>query len=200
MENENTKVKIFNIIIKVIHYIFYGIFGVIFLITIWIAFDKFILKSSVPSIFGYATLTIETGSMNGTSVMVEGKDPVKVSEHDLILIKKTNDYKIGDVITFIHEGEKIPTTHRIVGRTDDGYLTKGDANNTSDTQIVLEEEILGEVIGHYPKLGRVVTWIKKEGWIYMVGGLAVLAIGIFLLKFLDDDESKPKDKDASIEE
>lgn len=164
------------------------LFGAVLLLTAWLAFDKYVLKSPVPSVFGYATLTIETGSMNGMSVMVEGEEPVQVSVGDLILIKKTGDYKIGDVITFLHEGEKIPTTHRIIGYTDGGFITKGDANNIKDTVPVAENEVLGEVVGHYPKLGKFSSWVKAEGWIYIAGAFAILAIGGFLLKLTDEDD------------
>lgn len=181
--------KILKKLKKISTFIIWGIFAIVLALTLLLGIDKFILKSPVPSVFGYATLTIETGSMNGTSVIIENKDPVQISIGDLILIKKTNDYKIGDVITFIHEGEKVPTTHRIIGYTDDGYITKGDANNTKDSLPVLKEEVIGEVIGHYPKLGRFCLWIKEIGWIYIAGALAILTIGGFLIKLSNEDDN-----------
>lgn len=194
LTNINKSKKILNIGLKVLYFIFLGFLLVLFLLTLWLAFDKFILKKPVPSVFGYSVLSIETGSMNGTSVIVEGEEPSQINIGDLILIKKTNDYKIGDVITYIHEGEKFSTTHRIVGYTVNGYITKGDANNTTDTLPVLKEEVLGEVVGHYPKLGKFVSWIKVDGWIYLVGGLAVLAIGIFLLNLTNEEEQNDEEK------
>lgn len=181
--------KVLNILKQIGTFIIWGLFAIILVLTLWLGIDKFILKSPVPSVFGYATLTIKTGSMNGTSIIVENKDPVQINIGDLILIKKTNDYKIGDVITFIHEGEKIPTTHRIIGYTDDGYITKGDANNTKDSLPVSKEEVIGEVVGHYPKLGRFYLWIKEIGWIYIAGALAILTIGGFLIKLANEDDN-----------
>lgn len=181
--------KVLDKLKKISTFIIYGLFAIVLILTLWLGIDKFILKSPVPSVFGYATLTIETGSMNGTSVIIENKDPVQISIGDLILIKKTNDYKIGDVITFIHEGEKIPTTHRIIGYTDDGYITKGDANNTKDSLPVLKEEVIGEVVGHYPKLGKFCLWIREIGWIYIAGALAILTIGSFLMKLINEDDN-----------
>jgi signal peptidase len=150
--------------------------------VVWLSFDKFILKSPVPSFLGYSTLTIETGSMNGYSAMVEGGEPKQVSIGDLILIKKTNDYKIGDVITFLPEGDKIPTTHRIIGYTDDGFVTKGDANNTKDTVPISKDRVLGEVIGHYPKLGKFSSWVKQEGYMYIIATLGIIVLGSFISK------------------
>lgn len=171
--------------------------ALLILLTLWLAFDKYVLRSPVPSVFGYSTLTIETGSMNGTSVMVEGHEPSTVSIGDLILIKKTNDYKIGDVITFLHEGERVPTTHRIVGYTDSGFITKGDANNTKDTVPVSRDEVIGEVVGHYPRLGKLSSWVKAEGWMYIACALAIIAVGGFFVKLTDDGDSESEEETPS---
>ena len=85
-----TAKQVFNTIKKAVLYVFYGIFGFVFIVTAWLCVDKFIIKSPVPSFFGYATLTIETGSMSGTMEI-----------GDMIIIKDTGDYKIGDIITFM---------------------------------------------------------------------------------------------------
>ncbi len=181
--------KIWNISVKVFWGIVWTIFGLVLLLTLWLAFDKFILKSPVPSVFGYASLTIETGSMNGNSALVSGGEVKEVNIGDLIIIKDTGDYKIGDVITFLKEGDKVPTTHRIIGYTDDGFITKGDANNAKDTVPVSYDEVIGEVIGHYPKLGKFSSWVKSEGWIYIVAGLAILALGSLVIKSTGGDEA-----------
>lgn len=184
--------KLSDITKRIFSIIMLGLFFILLSITIWLFIDKYVLKSTVPSVFGYSTLIIKTGSMNGTSVIIEGKEPIEVNIGDLIVIKKTNDYKIGDVITFLHKGEKIPTTHRIIGYNDVGYITKGDANNVQDSSPVLYEEILGEVVGHYPKIGYFSTWLKKEGWIFIAGILLVLAIGGFIIKSFDDENKSTK--------
>lgn len=177
--------------LKIASNVFWGIiwtiFGLLVVLVLWLAIDKFILKNPVPSVFGYSCLTIATGSMNGTSVMVDGGEPVQVNIGDMIIIKDTGDYKIGDVITFLQDGDTIPTTHRIIGYTDDGFITKGDANNVKDTVPVARENVIGEVVGHYPKLGKLTGWIKSEGWIYIVCGLTILALGGVAIKIERDN-------------
>ena len=181
--------KIINIASKVFWGIVWAIFGLLCVLIIWLAVDKFIVGSPVPSVLGYASLTIETGSMNGFSAMAEGAEPKQVAIGDMIIIKKTNNYKIGDVVTFLQPGDKIPTTHRIINIDSNGdFVTKGDANNTKDTLPLKQEHIIGEVILHLPKLGQFTGWVKAEGWIYLVCGLAILAIGSFVLKSDDDEE------------
>ncbi len=197
--------------LKIASNVFWGIiwtlFGLLVVLVLWLAIDKFILKNPVPSVFGYSCLTIATGSMNGTSVMVDGGEPVQVNIGDMIIIKDTGDYKIGDVITFLQDGDTVPTTHRIIGYTDDGFITKGDANNVKDTVPVARENVIGEVVGHYPKLGKLTGWIKSEGWIYIVCGLAILALGGVAIKIERDNhknddtvEDESDEKEESREE
>ena len=144
-------------------------------VTGWLAIDKFILKSKVPSFAGYSILVVATGSMEGT-----------IMEGDLILIKDTGDYKIGDIITFAHEDETIPTTHRIINFSHDGtdmFVTRGDANNTKDRRNVAHDEIFGEVVLVMHGLGLLVGWLTEGGgFIYLVAAVLILLLGIYLIK------------------
>ena len=173
-----TAKQVFKTIKKVVWYIFCGIFGFVFVVTAWLFVDKFIMKSPVPSFFGYSTLTIETGSMSGTMEI-----------GDVIIIKDTGDYKIGDIITFMPDGAIIPTTHRIINYTESGeFVTKGDANNIKDTDTAEKSQILGEVVLHLPKLGQFVSWIRAEGWVYILSTLSIIALGVFVLKSSQEEE------------
>ena len=157
----------------------FGIFLVfcaaLIVVTGWLAIDKFILKSKVPSFAGYSVLVVATGSMEGT-----------IMEGDLVLIKDTGDYKIGDIITFAHEDETVPTTHRIINYSNDGtdmYVTRGDANNTKDRRNVSEDEIYGEVVLTMHKLGLFVGWLTEGGgYIYLVAALLIIVLGVYLIK------------------
>lgn len=143
-------------------------------ITTWLAIDKFILKSKVPSFAGYSLLVVATGSMENT-----------IMEGDLILIKDTGDYKIGDIVTFAHEGEKIPTTHRIVNfdKERGGYKTRGDANNTPDTINVTDDEIYGEVVKVMHEAGLFLGWLTEGGgYIYVFAAILIVGLGVFLIK------------------
>lgn len=145
-----------------------------FLIVVvgWLAIDKFILKSPVPSFAGYSHLVVTTGSMSG-----------EIEAGDIIIIKKTNDYKVGDIITFMHEDETIPTTHRIIFDFGDTYQTKGDANPSDDTRMVHKDEIFGEVVKVIPKVGIFFDWIKQGGGlIYVVAIILIIGAGVYVIK------------------
>lgn len=179
----------------------FGVLALLVLLVGWLCIDKYILKSPAPSIFGYSSFIVSTGSMSG---MIE--------EGDLVIVKNTGDYEIGDVITFLHEGEQTPTTHMIFEILKDesgnttGYITRGVANNAYDPAPVTEDEIFGEVVSTIPRLGLFFTWIKTEGgWVYLIGIILIVAVGIFLYHRFVKEKSEvaegpqKKDGDASGE-
>lgn len=122
------------------HVIKFIIFSLILSIIINIIYCKFIKKSEINQLFGYSCLKVLTGSM---------EPEIKAGEN--IIIKKSNDYKIGDIITFItKDGEII--THRIVSIENENYYTKGDYNNAQDIEPITINQIYGKVIFHFSSL------------------------------------------------
>lgn len=167
-----------------------GVFGILCVLVGWLAVQKFVFRAPVPSVFGYATLSVQTGSMSGT-----------IEAGDLVLIKKTNDYEEGDIVTFLHEGEAVPTMHRIIGVALDGrFITKGDANNTQDSLPVDEAEIFGEVVNVFPKVGLFFNWVQSEGWLYIVAVLVIVCVGTFLVKTMFEPEEESEPAQAEVTE
>ena len=162
------------------------LFFLLCFIVLWLAADKFVFGSPVPSFLGFSTLTVETGSMSGT-----------IEIGDLILIQKQDEYKSGEIITFLPEGDSIPTTHRIVGYVEGGYKTKGDANNAEDFENIEHERVLGKVIDYYPRVGLFAKWVRTDGWLYLVAMLAIFGLGSLILKSDDEDD---EDGEESEEE
>ena len=157
--------------------------GILLLLTVLVGYyfvQVAIIKTPTPSLFGYSYYYIETGSM---------EDYISIG--DVIIVKKTNDYEYDEVITFIHEGDKIVTTHRIVEVHDDYYITKGDANNAEDKEKVYDYEIVGEVIYIIEDASTFVTWVTQEhGFMYILLGLIVIVVGCnILFKKEDNNES-----------
>ena len=109
---------------RLIFIIIIMIFIIIILINILSAFDF--------SLLGFRIYRIGSGSMEPT---------LKVN--DVIVIKKSDIYSVGDIISYKDKGEVI--THRIAYINDDGIVTKGDANNTYDKPIK-KDNILGKRI------------------------------------------------------
>lgn len=141
-------------------------------IAIWMFVDKFIRKSPVPTFMGVAVLNVQTGSMRGT-----------IDEGDLIVIKRAKDYKENDIITFMPDGDTIPTTHRIIRIEGDKYYTKGDANNAEDTRPIVKSQIIGKYQFRIKYVGLFFRWVAQDGgWLYFAAIVVVIVVGVLLLK------------------
>ena len=90
------------------------------------------------SIFGYRVYRIATGSMKPY-----------LNINDVVIVKKYNQYKVGDVITYKDDNHFI--THRIVKINKNKITTKGDANNTVDESFS-KSKIQGRVMCKVPNI------------------------------------------------
>ena len=87
---------------------------------------------------GYSTYYVASGSMSPT---LDVGDVVYVTD---------GDPKVGDIVVLSVDGQLV--THRIVGVEDGRFITKGDANEYSDT--FAKARIVGVVRFHMPLVGR----------------------------------------------
>ena len=189
-EEKQEVVKEKSMVKKVFGWIGTGLLTLLVVMASWLCFDKFVLKHRVPSIFGYSSLMVATGSMSGT-----------IEEGDLIIIRDTDDYKIGDIVTFFQDGDDIPTTHRIIYIDDEGkWVTRGDANNSYDKRSITNDEIIGEVVLVIPYVGTFIDWaVEGGGLIYIVGIFLILGLGIYIIKG-DDDEDEEESSEPTPSE
>lgn len=102
-----------------------------------------------------------------------------IDRGSIIYVRATDNYRNGDVITFVEDDRTI--THRIVGTTANGFLTKGDANDLRDEWHVTGQQISGELIIVIPVYGYVIQIAKTPiGYLMIVFLPGVLLIGIEL--------------------
>lgn len=85
----------------------------------------------------------------------------------LVIVQKSDNYDIGDVITVKELSNPIiSVTHRIVDINTDNsilsYITKGDANEANDLDLRFPSEIIGKVIFQLPLLGYLVSFTRTE--------------------------------------
>lgn len=144
---------------KIFRTIYYVLLGGLTIIALLLVFSAF------PIAGNYKTLMVLSGSM----------EP-KIKTGSIVMVKGASTYKAGDVITFKGEG-KTPTTHRIVDETEEGYVTRGDANNANDLKKLEPQNILGKVLLSIPYLGYLLAWVKTTpGLIIMIVIPAVIII------------------------
>ncbi len=133
--------------------------------NLWLLGSRVLTGSDDALIFGFHWAVVLSGSM----------EP-EISIDDLVIARAADSYAVGDIITY-RNGRSL-TTHRIVGETEEGFLTKGDANNTGDMNPVEQSQVIGRVVATVPGVGLAVYYLKSPlGMLYMLV-LGVLAIEV----------------------
>lgn len=154
-----------------------------------ISFKNFIIKilhililiyllSFVPVFWGWHPLVVISGSME--PVLNVGA-LLYYHEYDI------EDFKKDDILVY-----KVPNhiiSHRVVESSVDGFVTKGDANNTNDSKLVKEEQIMG--IG--------TNWcIKYLGYyvdfVYHHKQFLYISISIFIIDLFNDLYKQRKER------
>ena len=125
-------------------------------------YNLVVLKKQISLICGYGSAVILTGSM----------EP-HINVGDLIIIHAQKTYELDDIVTY--SGNTQSVTHRIVEETTSGYITKGDANGTSDGEIA-KDRIIGKVIKIIPNGGKVISFLQNP--IYLV----ILFLCLFIVE------------------
>ena len=88
---------------------------------------------------------------------------------------KDKNVEKGDIVAF-QRGD-IFVTHRIAGFCEEGYLTKGDANDSVDPGAVSREQIVGKSLASLPKAGFILHALQTP-W------MAAAILGVLALMFL----------------
>lgn len=137
------------------------LYGIVFVCLLIIAGTVAISSLKIPG--NYKIFTVQSGSME-PSIMTGS----------VVIVKPFDSYQKGDVITVAEPGNlKSTLTHRIfeVKESSDSasYVTKGDANETPDTESRPKENVLGKVIFTVPFMGYPIGFAKtRDGLIILV--------------------------------
>jgi signal peptidase I len=130
---------------------------------------------TLPSAFGYRSLTVVSGSM----VPTLGVGSVVIDE-----VISPTDARPGDIVTFKDPLRPRQLTHRLQKVRVEGdtfYMTTlGDANTVPEHWSVPRTGHIGRVVAHLPKLGYVRAWLgSRYARLGAVG--VVLLLGALLL-------------------
>ena len=131
-------------------------------------------KQKLPTVLGFTGVTVISGSM---------EPEISVGDYVIIKKPKKEDIQKGTIITFEQDG--VLVTHRVESVVNDGvYSTKGDANNTVDSQLVKFEDILGTSVLVVPKFGKLLLWLRT------IPGITSILVGTGLFIFLPTRKNK----------
>jgi signal peptidase len=105
--------------------------------------------------------------------------------------------KIGDIICFTLT-EPTSITHRIINITDEGFITKGDANEDPDQWIVKKENVIGKVILTVPFIGYIGYFVRTPiGFILLIVMPASLII-IMEIRNIAKELKKQENKEKLV--
>ena len=164
--------KILKIISSVITVILFFIASLAFVSFIQVK----VLHKDYADICGYSIFEVVTGSMSGT-----------IEINDYVIVHNTKNIELKDIITFRDNNSLV--THRVVEIRGNEIVTKGDANNSSDT-VINKDQVIGKVVKILPNAG---IW-KKVFMDFKVILLLFITMAIFTIYFSIDDKKSNKRK------
>ena len=144
----------------------------------------------------------------------------KIKVYDVIVdvpVKDASKLKVNDIITFKSDSsvsKGMTVTHRIadIKQVDGKYYftTKGDNNQTVDSALASEDNVMGIVKFRIPQLGRVQYFLaSRGGWLIVILIPAIIILitdaikltrMLLINKKMDEIADKPEEKDPKIEE
>lgn len=139
----------------------------------------------------------------GAYVIISSSMEPTIHVQDAIVIKRVDDYKIGDVCTYLSKDPRyfgIMITHRIIGTdvNENGekvYILKGDANYSADQMAVSESQIYGKVIMRIPKIGYIQYFLSSAyGWIIAIVIPCVGIITFDIIKLFKSSKINKREK------
>jgi signal peptidase len=125
----------------------------------------------LPMCFGIMPFGVMSGSM----------EP-KIKTGSVCYVNtRAENFHTGDVITFKTGGKTV--THRIIGKSGNTLMTKGDANRVSDPWTVNQSQIIGKTMTSVPYAGYIVKTLQtRKGIMAMISVISANALVSLLLK------------------
>ena len=117
----------------------------------------------------------------------------------LAVVKQGSSYKIGDPIAFYWGSEYV--THRLVDTVEENgetlYVTKGDANETKDPQLLTSGNIDGKVIFSIPLVGYGLHFASTKKGMIIIGALMLcLMLSLFMVGSDEEEAEETSEKNS----
>ena len=164
------KRKILSILSNII-YIFIGIY----------------LLVSIPGVLGFTSLIVMSGSMSPT-----------YNKWSALYYDKVNldEIEKNDVITF-NLGTDVNVTRRVYEIVDEGFITKGDANLSPDTEILEFVDIKGKVLEFkIPFVGYYINFVNNN--FYLIVIMVLVLVFEFFMNNMENLKIKIKMKGVEL--
>lgn len=142
-------------------------------------------KTDYTSVFGLSFFEVESYSMYP-----------ELTKGDLIVVKELDpsEYEVGMIVTYIKDGEKTSTTHKIVKIEGNIITTRGintETNNADDEPFDVSC-IIGKVVAVWHGYGSVRNFVTNP-----MGIVSILIIGFFIIEGFNYLENYFKEKEKN---
>lgn len=154
----------------------YFVMSLVIGVAIYLFNAKVLLRNALPMPFDY-----------GVGVVISGSMEPQLSVDDVIIVKKTNDYVIDDIV--VYQIRDILIVHKIISIEGEYVVTQGIANDTADEKVSISD-LKGEVIKVYEGRGEMINFLQSP-----FGGLLIISITLLLLVLVIESEKKETQKE-----
>ena len=150
--------------VPIVRYLVLGLLAVVIGVNVFALNAAHLTGNALPMPFGI-----------GVSVVLSGSMEPALSVGDLLIVREQDHYQTGDIV--VYQSGSMPVVHRIVDISGETVITRGDANNASDTPFPLAA-VKGEVVASIPLVGHAVWAMKSPA-----ATVAMLAAAVLLVEW-----------------
>ncbi len=169
-------------IVRIIRNVYLGLLVTIITFLGVFLVSSLFSKTDYTSVFGLSFFEVESYSMYP-----------ELTKGDLVVVKKldASEYEVDMVVTYIKEGEKTPTTHKIVKIEGNIITTRGvnTQTNNADDEPFDVSCIIGRVVSVWHGYGNVRNFVTNP-----LGIISILLIGFFIVEGFNYLENYFKEK------
>lgn len=116
---------------------------------------------AASAVFWFAFAPRQLGGWT-TYVIVDGNSmEPRFRYGDLVLVRKQENYQVGDAVTYRNAEMGRFVFHRIVNVQAGRFVLQGDHNTWLDNYHPSREEIIGKLWIHIPSAGRAIQWARE---------------------------------------
>lgn len=187
---ETSMKKVLHIVSLAVRILLAVFVGIMVVLNVYLLIQKFAFKNAVPTVFGYASAAVVSGSM----------EP-EINVGDFVITRARDSYAVGDVVMYQTSGtggEVIAVTHEIIAIDENGdFITKGINNESADVKPVPPENVVGKVVAVWRGFGNVAAFLQSPAGICIL--LVVVIIIWFLIDLIPGGKKKHSDEENSAE-
>lgn len=118
------------------------------------------LLFGIPVMMGISFLILPMLGISVDMVLSGSMEPALKTGGIVFTDTKERIFDDGDIITFRVKDTYV--THRIIEKKTEGFVTKGDANENPDAELVKDVQIIGKAVFFIPYLGYGISFLKRK--------------------------------------